>query len=210
MRVYYDGMKKHLLPIAWTLSVVTATLAILTWYQHLPSSLEHLSIYNIFPVFGLIAFSLMWCHYIVGALRKYYDVDRKVTAVYFKITAAIVLVAILLHPGLLTWQLWRDQIGLPVDYVAPDFRLYVIIGEIAWVAFLAFELHRFYRQRSWWHYVQRASDVAMILILIHAFNLGTSLVSGWFKILWIFYGLTLITAITYDTYQRHKTTKKWL
>lgn len=203
-------MKKYLLSFAWALSVITTTLAVITWYQNLTSPLGHLSIYDIFPVFGLIAFGLMWGHYIIGALRKYYGVDRAVTAQYFKLTAAVVLVAILLHPGLLTWQLWRDHIGLPVNYVAPDYRLYVIIGEVAWLAFLAFEFHRFYRQRSWWHYVQRASDVAILGIVIHAFKLGHSLLPGWFRYVWFFYAITLVAAITYDTYYRHKTTHHWL
>jgi hypothetical protein len=208
--MYYGDMKKHLVLFAWILSLVVTILAVTTWYQHLASPVSHLSVYELFPVFGLVAFSLMWSHYIIGALRGFYDVPKDSFSRYYQVTFVVVLGALLLHPGLLTWQLWRDNIGIPTDYVAPDMRLYIIIAEIAWVAFLTFEMHRFYRHKSWWHYVERASDVAMVLILIHALNLGTSLVSGWFKVVWIFYALSLLAAITYSTYLRHQTTKKWL
>ncbi len=204
------AMKKYFLPAAWGLSTLTVTLAVVTWVQCLVVPFDRMAIYDIFPVFGLVAFSLMWCHYIVGAGRLYYGIDRKHVTHYFTVTAAIVLVAILFHPGLLTWQLWRDGVGLPVNYVAPDFRLYVIIAEVAWLAFLAFELHRFYRDKTWWHWVERASDVAMYLILVHAYQLGCSLLPGWYRFVWFFYGITLTAAMAYITYHRHKATSRWL
>jgi hypothetical protein len=203
-------MKQHVVRFAWVLSIVATGLAVLTWAQHVGGSISHLSVYQIFPVFGLIAFGLMWTHYIVGALRTYYGIDKEKLSLYMRTTFVVVLVALLMHPGLLTWQLWRDHFGLPIDYVAPDMRLYVILGEVAWITFLLFELHRFYKERTWWHWIERASDVAMILILIHAYKLGPSLLPGWFRLVWIFYGLTLIAAISYLTYTRHKTTQKWL
>jgi hypothetical protein len=203
-------MKQNLGIFAWGLSATVVGLAVITWAQHVGGPLSQLSVYQIFPVFGLIAFSIMWTHYIIGALRTHYGVDKEKLALYMRATFVIVLVALLMHPGLLTWQLWRDHFGLPVDYVAPDMRLYVILGEVAWITFLLFELHRFYKERTWWHWIERASDVAMILILIHAYQLGPSLLPGWFRMVWIFYGLTLITAIGYLTFIRHKATQKWL
>lgn len=203
-------MKKYLVTLAWALSGITATLAIITWLQSIVSPFSQLTVYDIFPVFGLLAFSLMWCHYIVSALRTYYDVAKDSLKLYYSVTASIVLGAILLHPGLLTWQMWHDKAGLPVNYVAPDLRMYVILGGIAFLAFMAFELHRFYRQRSWWHYVERASDIAMFLILIHAYHLGRSLLPGWFRYVWFFYGFTLVVAIAYATKKRRQTTGRWL
>lgn len=203
-------MKQNLVKFAWGLGFIVAVLAIITWYQHISGPISQLSVYEIFPVFGLLAFSLMWSHYIVGAVRTYYGVAKEKFATYNQTTFMLVLIALLLHPGLLTWQLWRDHFGLPVDYVAPDMRLYVVLGQIALIAFLVFELQRFYSDRAWWHWVERASDVAMVLVLIHAFNLGTSLIDGWFKLIWIFYGLTFVGAIAYGTYKRHQTTGKWL
>ena len=152
----------------------------------------------------------MWTHYVVGALRRYYGVAKEQFSAYYRVTFVAVLSALLLHPGLLTWQLWRDHIGLPVNYVSPDLRLYVILGEVAWIAFLVFELHRFYSDRRWWHWIERASDVAMVLILIHGYNLGSAFASGWFKALWTFYGLILLITIGYGSYTRHQTSGKWL
>ena len=204
------AMKKYFLPAAWGLSILTATLAVITWIQCLEVPFGKMEIYDIFPVFGLVAFSLMWSHYIVGAGRLYYGIKRDQVAQYFTTTASVVLVAILFHPGLLIWQMWRDQAGLPVNYVAPDHRLYVVMAEVAWLAFLSFELHRFYKDKSWWHWVERASDVAMYFILIHAYQLGCSLLPGWYQFVWFFYGITLTAAIAYTTNHRHKTTGHWL
>jgi len=169
-----------------------------------------LTIYDIFPVFGLLAFSIMWAHYMVGAAARYYQIEKPVLARYYSWSALAVLAALLLHPGLLIWQLWRDGLGLPVNYVAPDLRLFVIIGQIAFLLFLAYEFHRKYESRSWWHYVARLSDLAMILVLIHGYVLGKDMLPDWFMALWLVYGVLLLAAIGYATIKRFRTTKQLL
>lgn len=198
------------MPFAWILTAVVTVLALAAWKQSLLVPLNELTVYDVFPVFGILAFSLMWTHYMVGALIRYTGFDKTRLKPYFTITALAVLCALLLHPGLLVWQMWRDGLGLPVNYVAPDLRLFVVIGQIAWLMFLAYELHRLYEDRPWWHYVERASDIAMILVFIHGYSLGKTLFPDWFTALWLFYGVTLLAAITYATVKRYKTTGKVL
>ncbi len=186
---------------AWSVSTVALLLALLTWGQRIGWDVSGLSVYQIFPLLGLTAFSLMWAHYIAAAVRQYADADKTVLARYFESTAAVVLAAIILHPGLLLWQLWRDGLGLPPGsyklYVGAGAYWAVLIALIAWVCFMLYELRRVYGARSWWHFVQYASDIAMFLIFFHALKLGGNLQSGWYQKVWYFYGATLLLAIIY-------------
>jgi hypothetical protein len=70
-----------------------------------------------------------------------------------------------------------------------------ILGSISLLAFLAYELHRFYESRSWWKYVVAAGDAAMLGIFLHGLRLGGLLQAGWYREVWLFYGLTLLIVI---------------
>ncbi len=182
-------------------------IAITVWGQGLRWQFDHLSIYQFFPVLGLIAFSTMWSHYIASVVRQLLGIERRVLHTYFEATSLIVLAAILLHPGLLWYQLWRDGFGLPPGsylnhYVAPSLKWAAILGTISLFVFLAYELRRKYYDKHWWRYVAYASDAAMIAIFIHALNLGTNVQTGWFRVVWWGYGVSLIGALTYIYYKR--------
>src|SRR3989344_5422163 len=96
---------KQLNIFAWGLSFAAIALAILAWGQTYEWDVIGISTYLLFPLFGLLAFSLMWSHYIASALRQYLKIDKSALHNYLEITSLLVLVFILLHPGLLTWQL---------------------------------------------------------------------------------------------------------
>ncbi len=184
---------------AWSLSSAVTLLAVYVWWNGYAGSIS--SVYQVFPLFGLLAFSLMWSHYIVAAKRLYFGIEAKETKVYFEITSAVVLAAILLHPGLLMWQLWRDGLGLPpvsyIQFYGEGLLLPLMFGSISLTIFLVYELRRKFKDRSWWKFVQYANDGAMILIFIHGLKLGSQLQSSWFVYVWYFYGVTLIASIAY-------------
>lgn len=192
---------------AWGLTAFVAALAFVAWGSFNAWSFDQLSSYQLFPLFGLLAFSIMWAHYVAAAVRQGFGIDKKVLMHYFEATSLMVLVLILLHPGLLTWQLWRDGHGLPpgseLHYVAPSARWAIIFAFISLSVFLIYEFRRFYQKRSWWKYVQYASDVAMVLIFFHALKLGGTLMDGWFRWVWLLYGFVLAFVII-NTY-----VKKW-
>lgn len=205
---------KRLQIIAWTISLVAVMTAVVAWGQGNNWKLAGLSTYQIFPMFGLLAFSLMWSHYIAAATRLYFKIDKVVLSKYFDFTSMAVLAAILLHPGLLAYQAYRDGLGLPpgseIRYEPPMLAIYVILGIISYTIFLAYEFRRKFGTRPWWKYVAYASDTAMFLILIHSLKLGSQLQSGWFRIVWYFYGITLFAALVYIYYLKFqpKPTKK--
>ena len=61
---------KQLVGFAWGLSGVVVLLAVLAWLDA-GNSFFRLTAFAVFPLLGLIAFSLMWGHYIIGAKRRY-------------------------------------------------------------------------------------------------------------------------------------------
>jgi hypothetical protein len=187
---------------AWILSGLVLVAAIVAWGQSLDWQISGITAYQWFPLLGLTAFSLMWGHYIVGALRRYFGVEKAVLSQYFEVTSMVVLFAILLHPGILWLQLWRDGFGLPPKsyltvYGVGSMKLAVVLGSISLAVFLMFELRRKYGEASWWKYVSYSSDVAMLAIFYHGLTLGGQLQGGWYRALWFAYGITLVLAIGY-------------
>jgi hypothetical protein len=191
----------------WLLGLVTITAVLIVWAQvRLGGSV--LSTYDIFPLLGLIAFSLMWTHFVSGAIRRWLGLPISTLRTYFKFTSWLVLGLILLHPLLFIVQLGLDGLGLPPFsylglYPALASQIALLLGTLSLVAFLAFELHRKFRGASWWKYVEYLNILAMLAIFYHGFTLGGELSVGWFQIVWLVYLVTFIGAVSYT--QIHKT-----
>lgn len=187
---------------AWVLTGLSLGVAVLVWGQNIGWSVAGLTAYSWFPLFGLSAFSLMWAHYMVTAAWRGLSVDRARLKTYYSVTRWAVLVALLLHPGLLAWQLWVDGFGLPplsylLHYVPPDSWWVALLGVTSLVAFLAYELWRWFDKKSWWRWVAWASEFAMIAIFYHGARLGGELQVDWFRGIWLLYGISLVVAFAY-------------
>lgn len=190
----------------WLLTLAVVGAALYVWWP----STENLTSYSLFPIFGLIAFSLMWTHYTAGALRNYYGLPEETLKRHFQITSYLVLFCILVHPTLLETQLFVDGFGFPPFspfgvYTSFIERLAVLAGMTALTCFLLFELHRFYKNRSWWKYVEWANIIAMGLILWHGFTLGGELRQPWFQVVWAFYAVTFVGAVAYSYIYKRRT-----
>lgn len=187
--------------VAWLLVAIVLILAFTSWAQNLKWHFSEISTYQLFPIFGLIAYSTMWTHYVMSTAIRGLRARSASLVNYYRITGYIVLVAIVLHPGLLVWQLWRDGFGLPpnsyLKYVGPSLHVAVLIGSASFLIFIAYEFHRIFRQKSWWKYLEWASDIAMLGIFYHGLALGTQTRGGWFRIVWFFYGATLVCMLAY-------------
>lgn len=187
--------------VAWMLTATTIALAVLAWGPEFSWDFHLVNVYVLFTIFGLIAFSTMWSQYITGAVTGLVGADSSRLAAYYRLTGFIVLAAILLHPGLLTWQLWRDGFGLPpfseLRYIGPMLYVAIIIGMTCLFIFLAFEFRRLFGARNWWRYMDMAVDAAMLGIFYHGLKLGAQIEHGWYGRVWWFYGLSLILALGY-------------
>jgi hypothetical protein len=187
-----------LVALPWLLTSVVAFLALFVWGSSLAWHFNDLSIYQIFPVLGLLAWSIMWSHYIANFLRDSIIGGRK-PAEYFRFTGYAVLILIVLHPGLLIYQRFRDGFGLPPGsyetYVAPSMAWITLLGTLSLLVFLAYEFKRWYENLKWWKYVVSAGDIAMLAIFYHGLELGTQLHVQWFRYVWYFYGICLAAVL---------------
>lgn len=192
-------IRSNLGTISWVTAAVVVGLALVAWAGGLGWQFGELTVYKVFPLLGLLAFSLMWSHYVAGALKRFAGGGE--AKVFFKVTVWFVLGLILLHPGLFIVQLALDGYGLPpgsyAGYVAPAMLWAVMLGTISLFVFLSYELHRFFGERSWWKYVLYANDAAMIGIFIHALSLGSNIQMGWYRFVWILYGVSLVAMLLY-------------
>jgi hypothetical protein len=116
----------------------------------------------------------------------------------------MVLFLIILHPGLLIAQRFRDGYGLPPGsyktYVAPNQAWLTLLGSVSLLMFLAFELKRWYGNRPWWKYISILNDVAIIAIYYHGLKLGQDITNQWYQSVWYFYGVVLVGALAYKYY----------
>lgn len=186
--------------VPWFLASFVALLALYVWGASFAWNFSQVDAYQFFPLLGLIGFSIMWSHYVVGTLKTNVlkDVELKQ---YFSYTEYIVLACIVLHPGILIYQRFRDGYGLPPSsyetYVAPMMAWLTLLGTASLLAFLAFELHRWFGEKPWWKYVLAAGDVAMLAVFYHGLRLGSQVQGGWYHYVWLFYGLVLVVILAY-------------
>ncbi len=192
-------MQKQHLP--WFLLGVVTIVPLLTWlasYNWRPS----ITIAGVFPLLGVLAWSIMATHYYFGWLKikfpEYFHADR----LYGSITMWLVLALLLLHPGLLAWQQFRVFGTLPPESfyatVADAMAPFIAMGVFALVLFLTYEaLHRFRqneRIKSLWGWVSLSQVIAMTLIFIHGLAVGQTVLTGWMVGWWVLLGVLLLPA----------------
>lgn len=186
---------------ATTLTLISAGLAVYAWRADHSGPIGQMSVYAIFPLFGLLAFSLLWCLYTVGAASKYFEVADGTFSRYYQITGYAILAAIVAHPTLLVVQLYRDGFGLPPGsysaYVAQGMEWVALLGTASLFVFLLYELHRWFEKRGWWKWIVYLNDLAMLAILYHSLTLGSDLQTTWLRYLWFFYGVMLVIYLVY-------------
>lgn len=195
-----DFIKQYFSVIEWTLGIFVVVVSIVAWTTTRSLS-EGLTINDIFPPLGLIAFGLMWTHFVMGALRRYSATPKVGDSPYQAVSMGLVLSLILLHPVILWIQLYQDGFGLPPisQYSAYSGQfLAIALGTLALIIFLMFELKRFFGKKTWWKYIEYAQIVGMAAIFYHAISLGGELQLNWFMLVWWFYGVTLVGAVIYS------------
>ncbi len=196
-----EFIRKNLNEIEWTLGVFAVVIPVIAWLNR--NSFSDLTLYSAFPPLGIIAFGLMWTHFIMGALRRYSGSDAKQHPVYMNISMGIVLALIILHPGLLWIALYLDGYGLPPQSQLEAYStqiVFVSLGTLGLMIFLSYELKRFFGARSWWKYIEWLQILGMAAIFIHAIGLGSELKLDWFMAVWVFYGVTLAVSVAYSRF----------
>ena len=138
-----------------------------------------------------------------GALRVQRK-DLKKNPLYSKVSEYVVLACLILHPGILAWNLWRSGDGLPplsyMNYVGQSLRIFVFFGSISLFVFLSYEYFQRVKEKPAvvknWKYISATQMMAMILIFFHGIQLGQHFGATWFRFLWINMGALLIPVFT--------------
>jgi len=198
-------MELSLEKIVWVLYALVSAIALYAWGVQLEWSVDRLNSYTIFPLLGLLAFSLMWVHYVSGFIRDTWFPGESTKRSY-SITSYLVLVLVLLHPTLLVIQLFLDGLGVPPasykKFVGEAGFIWAIFGTLGLSGLLLFEGKRWFSKKSWWKYVSVINDVAVLLIAVHSIQLGRHLKDGWFVYLWYFYIITIVACIIRSYYKK--------
>jgi hypothetical protein len=151
---------------------------------------------SLFPIFGLLAFTLLWLHAISGVfeewLRERFNFDS-----FVHWTATTILVSMLLHPLLLLILARFDILAIYFSNPLP-----ISLGIIGLVLLLTYDIGKLLRRKydvftRNWRRILVISNIGFILTFFHSIQIGSLVQSGFMRWLWIFYGVTAILAITY-------------
>ena len=197
--------EKTLRIIAWGLSALVSVLAIYVWGHSFAWHFSRLGAYRLFPLLGLLAFSLMWVHFVMGLLKSLFNPAADLKK-YYRYTSRAVLFLILLHPGLLLYQLWRDGYGLPPGsykfYVSASMTSFVLLGMAALFAFLLYECKPWFEKQKFWPWAEQINNLAMLMIVVHSLKLGQNVQRGWYHDVWLFYAVVLFICLGYSYYTK--------
>ena len=184
----------------YTIAVVSVFYPLSVWFNSSLLKFGQFNLFDLFPAFGLLAFSVMWLHVVGGAFRvyleKYINFER---FVYW--SSIVVLISLILHPGLLFLALYMSGGGSPYDFV-PDGKEYLItIAIVAWVIFIGYDILKFFRKRGvlikHWEVIKLISTLALFLGFFHSIGIGRDLQTNPLRSVWIFYGITATIATVY-------------
>jgi len=152
---------------------------------------------NLFPLFGLAAFSLLWLHAVSGPfepwMRKHINFD-----LYVQRTAWLILVCIIAHPLLLLASLNFSITNLFIVYGST----FIVVGIAGWVLLISYDIIKPLRKSypffaKHWTLVLAISNIGFLLTFVHSIFLGSDLQTGFLRVVWIFYGITAFFSIVY-------------
>lgn len=158
-------------------------------------SFNPISIFNLSPLFGLLAFTLLWLHAVSGVfeswLRKYINFDR-----YVQITSGIIFISLILHPLFLL---------IPANFNFSQIftygKIYIWLAIIGWFLLITYDIGKILRKYNFfsknWNKILLVSTIGFLLIFFHSLGIGDDLQTGPLRIIWIFYGITAIFATIY-------------
>jgi predicted ferric reductase len=181
--------------LSWGLFVMAIFLPSLAYIQNNSGNLN-LSAIRLFPVLGVMAWLIMWSHYLLGAIRLHTGLKK--SSLYKVFSEVAVFLLILLHPFLLAAGQYDLTQTIPptsfFDYVGGGkLKLAVAVGTLALLIFISYDVFTRLKRLQFvaknWVIISYLQIVAMSLIFFHGLRLGQHLQTGWLKIIWVLCGL---------------------
>jgi len=154
-----------------------------------------MSLGDLFPIFGIIAFFLLWIHSMCGVFEEWLRPRMNFDA-FIHWTSLVILVSIILHPLLLLILIKFDLQTLLSASPLP-----ISLGLVGFLLLITYDIGKALRHRAFfarhWNKILIISTVGFILTFFHSLVLGSHLQTGWQRKLWIFFGITAILATIY-------------
>lgn len=171
------------------------------WFNSANLVWDKIVLFDIFPVLGLIGFSLMWLHIVAGAFRKrlsnYFDFST-----FIHISSTVVLLMLILHPAVFLLALAVNNWGSVFSYIGNEREYFIWIAIVAWVIFILYDVFKKFKTRKFfvkhWTLMRFISTLGFFLILVHSLGIGRDLQTGPLRSVWIFYGVTAGLATIYN------------
>ena len=156
------------------------------------------SLYLLFPLLGLLAFSIMWVQVVVSAFEKWFS-SRIDIGKFWACSGIIVLILFIAHPLLaLIGQYGYTQSWNPFNLVSESEMVFIVLALIAFATFIVFEVTLRWKNsiiqkiKPW---IENGSLVGIILVWVHSLNIGSHTRLGFMRYLWWFYGITAMLMI---------------
>jgi len=171
-------------------------LPIYFWGDSFAWNFSAVNLYLLFPLLGMLAFSIMWTQVVVGTFKeKFHDVD-----IFFSRTGVAVFLLFFFHPVLAAIAQFNSVGSLSLfDLVGPPHKKFLVLGMIAFTIFVLYEVvlrvAALRQVKKLNKFFEVASEFGVILVFIHSINLGSHLQAGLLKYIWWFYGITAVLMI---------------
>jgi LPXTG-motif cell wall-anchored protein len=151
---------------------------------------------NLFPVFGIIAFVLLWLHSMCGVfepwLRRHIAFDE-----FIHYTSIMILVSIILHPLLFLVSMSFNINDIFSVYDAN----YIRLGIIGWFLLITYDVGKALKRYDFfvrhWQSILLISTIGFLLTFFHSLGIGSDLQENPLRAIWIFYGVTAIAGTIY-------------
>jgi hypothetical protein len=156
---------------------------------------------TLFPLFGLLALSLVWSQIMLGAfmrpLTKLYPKILKLHIAFGLLTLAFAL----LHPLLLIVG-YTPAGYFGYTFVAPELKSAVFLGQgallLLLLGILAGLLRNWKPLQKAWRWLHFGHYAVFFLAFFHSMRLGTDLsISPYLRVLWLFFFVTVVIAMVY-------------
>lgn len=182
----------------WILLGVVYAISISLWMASISGSID--SMYQFFPILGILAWTTMWVQYVVATAMRF---GATSSSRFTKWTGRIVLLLIIMHPSIFLVQRFIDTGLLPpasyISYVGSLRAWAISIAVAALATFLLYGILKQFRRklitRGVWAYISLLQAVAMIAIFTHALAVGTSTSFDYFAVWWWLLGIVLVPCL---------------
>ncbi len=177
----------------YLLLVVVLLLPLYFWGDSFAWDFSIISGHVLFPLLGMLAFSLMWLQVVVSTFPKAFNInlDR-----FWAVSGLWVLILFVAHPVVAVFANKSTNI---FSFVADAQQVYIWLAVIAFIVFVLFEIVMRLGKKPFAArarpYIEKASYVGVILIWVHSLNIGSHTGFGFLNYVWWFYGITAVLMI---------------